>query len=472
MQHDERGLALTTESAEAARGFDRTIWSNLEYRAGTAKSLKATLAADPDFVLGHCLKGLLFTLFGSNAFMEPARQSLAFCQGRLEGVTPREAAHVAGLEALVAGDQRRADRVWDSILVDHPRDLLALRLQHFNLFYMGDSHGLRNAVARVLPAWDEQVPGHGFVHGMYAFGLEESGDYGAAERRGRQSVEANPDDLWAIHAVAHVMEMQGRLAEGQAWLSHPLELWDDRNLFKEHLWWHRSLFFFEQGDYGRVLSLYDDAVHHDKESDFYLSLVNRASLLWRLRFQGVELGDRWEALADMCEARIEDHVLIFSDIHFALGLAGAGRTAAMERQLASLEAFAATPDNFAAATVEPVALPLCRALLAFAEGDHAGAVALLLPIRRDTACLGGSHAQRDIFNQFLIEAALAARDFKLARALLAERIALKPNSAGTWRKYGEALQVLGERDFAAEAARHADAVLTGQGAAIRAPSSP
>lgn len=445
MQYDERGLALTTESAEAAQGFDRTIWSNLEYRTGTAKSLKATLAADPDFVMGHCLKGLLFCLFGSEAYMDTARQSLAFCQARLEETTPRERAHIAGLEALIGGDQRRADRIWDEILVEHPRDLLALRLQHFNLFYMGDSAGLRDAVARVLPAWDETVPGHGFVQGMYAFGLEESGDYAAAERHGRRGAEANPDDLWSIHAVAHVMEMQGRLADGSQWLSQPLDIWDDRNAFKEHLWWHRALFALERDDHAQVLALYDDAVRRDKESDFYLNLVNCASLLWRLRFQGVEVGDRWEELADMCEARIDDHVLVFSDVHFAMGLAGAGRIKAMERQLASLEAFAATPDNFGAATVRPVVLPLCQSLLAFAEGDHAGAVRLMLPIRRDYACLGGSHAQRDVFNQFLIEAALSARDFKLARALLAERAALKPNSAGTRRKYDEVLAGLGGR---------------------------
>ena len=311
---------------------------------------------------------------------------------------------------------------------------------------MGDSAGLRDAVARVLPAWDEKVPGHGFVEGMYAFGLEESGDYAAAERHGRQGVESNPDDLWSIHAVAHVMEMQGRLEDGSQWLSQPLDIWDDRNAFKEHLWWHRALFAFERDDQEQVLALYDDAVRRDKESDFYLNLVNCASLLWRLRFQAVEVGDRWEELADMCEARIDDHVLVFSDVHFAMGLAGAGRTEAMERQLASLEAFAATPDNFGAATVGPVTLPLCRGLLAFAKGDYPGAVELMLPIRRDTVCLGGSHAQRDIFNQFLIEAALAARDFKLARALLAERAALKPNSAGTWRKHAEALEGLGAFD--------------------------
>ncbi len=459
MANDERGLALTTGSEEAATLFDTTIRNNLEYRLGTAKTLKAALAADPEFVMGQCLKGYLFLLFGSNAYMGTVRKCLAFCEARTGEVTPREAAHVAALKALADGDQRKADRMWDQILVEHPRDLLALRLQHFNTFYMGDSHGLRDGIARVLPAWDEAVPGYGFVLGMYAFGLEESGDYANAEKHGRRAVELNGDDLWAIHSVAHVLEMQGRLKEGGDWLSQPLELWDDRNAFKEHLWWHRALFPLERGDFDAVLHLYDEAVRRDKESDFYLNLVNCASLLWRLAFQGVDVGDRWEELADMCESRINDHMLILSDVHFAMALAGAKRFEASERQLALLRNFSTIPANFAAATVRPVALPLCQAILAFARGDHRQAVELLLPIGRDTACLGGSHAQRDIFAQFLIEAALEDKNFKLARALLAERTALKPNSAGTWRKYAEALEGLGDLHGAAEASRQFDEVM-------------
>ena len=255
------------------------------------------------------------------------------------------------------------------------------------------------------------------------------------------------------------MEMQGRLKDGIAWLSQPLDCWDDRNAFKEHLWWHRALFPFERADYDEVLRLYDQAVRRDKESDFYLNLVNCAALLWRLRFQGVALGDRWEELADMCAARIDDHVLVFSDLHFALGLAGAGRTDVLARQVESLAAFADTPDNFGAATVRPVALPICQAILAFAKGDYDQAVELLLPVRSDWACLGGSHAQRDIFSQFLIEAALAAKRFPLARSLLAERLALTPHSAGSWLKYAEALTALDDLAGAARARRESQGVV-------------
>jgi tetratricopeptide (TPR) repeat protein len=461
MPVDQRDLILTTESGEAAAAYDSALRDYLEYRAGAAKSLKATLAADPGFVMGHCLKGYFLLLFGSHAFDSKIEQALAFCEPRVGQVTPREAAHITALGAWFTGDMRKAGRIWDEILIDHPLDLLALRLQHFNLFYMGNSAALRDAVARVLPAWDGTTPGCGFVHGMYAFGLEESGDYAKAEAQGCQAVEANPDDLWAIHAVAHVLEMQGRRAEGLQWLSQPLELWDDRNAFKEHLWWHRALYHLEHGDHKAVLALYDDAVRRDKDSDFYLNIVNCASLLWRLRFQGVEVGNRWEELADKCEQRVDDHVLIFSDVHFAMALAGGQRFDALERQRASLEAFADKPNDFAAETVAPVALPLCRAVEAFARQDYARAVDLLLPIRHDTACLGGSHAQRDVFAQLLIEAAIGAGNFKLARALLAERAALKPSSAGTWRKAARVHEALGDLHAAAEASRRFDEVMMG-----------
>ena len=122
MQSDERGLSLTTESAEAAAAFDRTIRDNLEYRLGTAKSLKEMLAADPDFVMGQVLKGYLLSLFGSNAYDAAARDCLAFCQAETGRVTPREAAHVAALETLIGGDLRKSTLIWDAVLVEAPQD--------------------------------------------------------------------------------------------------------------------------------------------------------------------------------------------------------------------------------------------------------------------------------------------------------------------------------------------------------------
>jgi tetratricopeptide (TPR) repeat protein len=361
-------------------------------------------------------------------------------------------AHFAALAAWCAGDLVGACAIWDEIMVEHPTDLLALRLHHFNSFWMGRSAVLRDAVARVLPGWCEDMPGYGSVLGMYAFGLEECGEYVEAEAKGRRAVELNGDDLWAIHAVAHVLEMQGRLRDGMEWLSQPLGAWADRNPFKDHLWWHTALFPLELGEHDRVLDLYDGAVRLDR-SDFYLDIQNAASLLLRLELQGVDVGDRWRELADVAESRIDDHVLAFTDLHFMMALAVGDRAAACRGLLASLQDFAVQPRNFAAATMRPVTVPLCEAILAYAEGEYGRAVDLMLPIRYELACIGGSHAQRDIFAQILIEAALRDGRLKLARALLAERLALRPHSRGTWLKYAQVLDGLDDATGAQTARR-------------------
>jgi hypothetical protein len=337
----------------------------------------------------------------------------------------------------------RTCAIWDQILLDHPRDLLAVRLQHFALFWMGRSAELRSGPAGVLHAWDESLPGYGNLLGMLSFGHEECGAYAEAEAAGRKAMELNREDLWALHAVAHVLEMQGRLGEGIAWLDYPDDAWDDRNPFRGHLWWHRALFFLERGDTGEALALYDRAIHPDP-SDFYLDIQNAAALLARLEFLGVGLGARWADLADQLEGRLDDHVLAFTDANAMMALAAAGRGQAAGRLLTSLKAFAATPGCSAAAAMEPVTIPVCAAILAYHQGDFGRAVDLLLPLRHAFIRMGASHAQRDIFHQYLIEAAIAGEQLALARALLSERSLAKPHSLGSWIRYATVLDSLGE----------------------------
>ncbi|MFQ6017093.1 MAG: tetratricopeptide repeat protein [Kiloniellaceae bacterium] len=452
MLTDIRGLRLTTDSEAAVTHYNAAIANYFEYRLATGKCLKRALEADPDFVMGHCLRGYLFMLFGSTAFHDRTEKAVAFAEARADRVTRREAVHIAALRAWLMGDLPRTCALWDEILVEHPRDLLALRLQHFNYFWMGRAAALRGGPAGVLDAWDETVPGFGYVLGMLAFGLEECGDYAEAEAKGRQAVEINPEDLWAIHAVAHVLEMQGRLSEGIAWLDYPAEAWADRNPFRGHLWWHAALFPLERGDYDRALALYDRSIR-TATSDFYLDIQNAASLLYRLEFQGIDVGDRWAELADHVETRTDDHVLAFTDAHCMMALSAAGRTQTARRLLASLTDFAKTPGNTAAGTMTPVTIPLCEAILAYGEGDYERTVERMLPLRGALACLGGSHAQRDIFAQILLESAIRGGRLKLARVLLSERVSLKPRSYGTWAKYAEVLEGLGEAEAAAAARR-------------------
>jgi hypothetical protein len=236
MYPDQRGLALTTDSGDAVRHFDVAIEHYLEHRLGTGNDVKYALEADPNFVMGDCLAGFLLMTFETRATRDRVLAHLAVARAGLPKVTSREALHVAALEAWLAGDTPETLRILEQIVIDHPVDILALRLHHFNSFWLGDSVGLRSLPACALGAWESSMLGFGNVLGTLAFGYEECGDYVTPERLGRQAVEINPDDLWAVHAVTHVLETQGRLAEGTAWLDRAPDSWADRNPFKDHLW--------------------------------------------------------------------------------------------------------------------------------------------------------------------------------------------------------------------------------------------
>ncbi|MBI4273199.1 MAG: tetratricopeptide repeat protein [Rhizobiales bacterium] len=459
MHIDERGLALTTASAAAAEAFNAAVRDYLDYRLSAGERVKSALAADPAFVMGLCLRGYFMLLIGSNATLPAAKKALEQAKTHAESATRREAMHVTALSAWCDADTRRACDVWEQIIAEFPTDLLALRLHHFSSFWLGESRALRDLPAAASIAWNEDMPGYGNVLGMLSFGLEECGEYTEAETTGRRAVEFDPEDLWAVHAVAHVLEMQGRLKDGMAWLGQPTGTWADRNPFKDHLWWHTAMFPLEAGDYERVLALYDAEIKVD-ENGFYLDVQNAASLLLRLEFCGVDVGDRWQLLAEVAASRIDDHVLGFTDAHFMMALAQANRRDDAEKLLGSLRGFSASANgNTAVGVAGPLTLPICEALLAFSEKKFDLAVDLLLPLRYRWQGLGASHAQRDIFSQVLIEAAIGAGRMPLARHLLAQRTALKPNSCYTWQRYAGVLEHFGEQENAAKARKRAIPVI-------------
>lgn len=426
MRTDAQGLTLTTDSDAAAAAFVQAVDSFVKYRTDAMARVDAALAADPGFVLAHCLKGCLVMLSSNRANVPAARAALEAGERGAARATPRERMHVAALSAWTRGYVDQAIVTWDAIAAEHPTDLVALRLAHFNYFWLGRAADMRGAIERVAAHWTESTPGFGTVLAMRAFGAEECGDYAVAERHGRRAVALDPGDLWATHAVAHALEMQNRADAGVLWLEASAPHWAGANNMVHHLWWHRALFHLERGETDQVLALYDQRIR-DLASplvrampDLYIDVQNAAALLWRLEHVGVAVGARWVELADKAEARIGDHTMLFTVPHFMMALAAAGRDAAAARLLEAVRDFAAAGQGCLAPIAGAVALPVCAAVLAHRKGEHARVLALLLPVRERFWQLGGSHAQRDVFNQLLVDSAVAAGRRALARALLAE----------------------------------------------------
>lgn len=420
MAEDRLGLTVTTDSDVALEALNAAVFDFLEARLSLGERLKAALEADPECIMALCFRGYFLMQLSSVQTLPQVAEIVARAKAVAGKASERERMHIAALEQWQGGSPSGACRVWEQILDQWPQDLLALRLHHFASFWRGARQSLRDAPAAVLGRIDEAMPGRPFVLGMLAFGLEENGDYARAESFGREAVEANENDLWALHAVAHVLEMQCRHKEGATLLDRPFGAWSDRNPFKDHVWWHAALFALEMGDHARVLEVYDREVRVD-ERGFYLDVQNAASLLQRLELAGADVGDRWEELADLAESRLDDHVMPFTDAHFMLALIGAKRIDAARSYLASLNRFASASKSEAGRVTGEVTVPLAEALLAYGEGRYAEAGDGLHAVRHRLGPLGGSHAQQDVFHQTLIEAMTRAGRESTARALLAER---------------------------------------------------
>lgn len=317
---------------------------------------------------------------------------------------------------------------------DDHTDLPALRLAHDTHFFLGAAQKLRDVPLSVLPFYQSGSRQRGFVLGMAAFGLEETGDYTAAEHAGREAASINPADTWGIHAVAHVLEMQGKVEPGIAWLRGLQPHWSQAGGLAVHQWWHLALYLIEAGRFDEVLEIYDTNITAPT-APLTLDLVDAAALLWRLDLVGVDTGARWQALAPLWAAHADEHALAFNDVHIAITLGGAGDEAAADHLEQSIITYAAGANGTNAAVSTSLGLPVIRALRAFRRGDYAGTAAALAPIYKHLSPIGGSHAQRDLFIQTLGIAAFKTGDIDLAHAVAAERRRLKAGSPRAWAAY-------------------------------------
>jgi tetratricopeptide (TPR) repeat protein len=441
MQVDARGLAISTKSAKAAAAYDHLVTGYLTYRADTPSRLTAALEADPSFALAHCMQGYFAMLAFKQAVVPVAAQAVRTARAYASGVTPRERLHIAALAAWSEGELDKAIAAWEDILRSDPHDIVAFRLAHFVNFWLGRPQDMVASVERVLPSWAEGTPGYPVILACRCFALEETGNYLGAEPSGRRAIELDPADLWAAHAVAHIMEMQGRRSEGIEWIETLAPNWEGSHNLQHHLWWHCALFKLEQGDHEAVLALYDTRFRNLEapltvaSPDVYIDVQNATSMLFRLERLGIDVGHRWEELADKAEARIGDCVSAFTLPHWLMALTATGRSAAAERLVEGIRVFAKGHG-----TIPPIVrdyvLPIAEGQLAHSAGRHAEAVARMRPALGGMYRLGGSHTQQDVLEQLFVDAALKAgsiADVRLALERVAGRRAIPLERYAGWR---------------------------------------
>jgi hypothetical protein len=416
---------MSGATAGSAARYDEAVVAFNFYRGDPLAPLDVAMAEAPEHVMAAVAKAYMLALATEPAAAVEARRLHAMAAAM--PADERERSHLAALDMLLHGEWVRSALAMDMHNARWPRDLLGLQVGHLLDFFRGNARDLRDRMARALPGWSPDVPGHSVVMGMYAFGLEECGDYARAEEMGRRAVDLDAHDAWAHHAVAHVMEMQGRAEDGIGWMIARQPHWAaDDAFFQVHNWWHRALYHLDLGQGDEALKLYDGPVRGSR-SMVALDMVDASALLWRLDLAGVDVGDRWAELADAWGRHADGTLYPFNDWHAAMAYMGAERPAALEDLMARLRQ-TATGGGDTGNWAGRIALPLIEGFAAFRRGDYEQAALTLHGVRFIANQQGGSHAQRDIIDWTMTEAALRGGLRDLAASFANERVALKAHS--------------------------------------------
>ena len=422
---DSAGLITSTDDPRLLECFEQALASLFRSDGNALRIIERGIACDPGFAIGHCLRAGALVLSGSDTHATALAESIAAIE-RAPHASARERRHAAAARHWLDGNVARAARLYGALLRDYPRDRLALLVAHGLDFRLGQRTMLRDRVARVLPHWDAGDPAYGYLLGMHAFGLEETGNYDAALAAAHRSLELVPDNAAAIHVIAHVFEMRGPPEKGIAWLRATQPIWVDNAGFRIHLAWHLALFQLDADAAADALSTYDELIAPRLDGGNN-GLVDASALLWRLQLIGTGSQWRWREVTEHWMRRSAIGSRAFDLVHAVIALAASRQHARARRLARRLQGDAmlrARSGNGELALAES----LIAAILSFCRGDYDGAVASMSAIRAAADRCGGSVAQCDLIHLTLLEAALRAQRKRLARALAAERAERKPAS--------------------------------------------
>jgi hypothetical protein len=423
LRHEGENTADAISPASLTR-CENSLDLFLRHRGSPFSEIEAVIAGDHKCLLAHCIRAAL--VVSTDGDPNVLNESVRAIEAAHSGASPLMRRHASAARAWLNGNDGLAVESYGAIVVDEPRDILALVAAHALDFRLGQRKMLRDRVAKVLSHWGPVDSSYASILSMYAFGLVENGQYRRAERSARTALAIDAQHLGAIHVISHVMEMQGRAQEGLEFLASTQPAWIESNNFAVHLAWHRGLFHLDVDDPRSALAVYDSEIARASSSDMCV-LADASALLWRLQLRNIDVGDRWRLLADRWETLEFTGVRPFYIIHATMAFATAARGNAVARalkalpQINSMKTQQLTPE-------EALALPFSEALLAFVRKDYGAAIESLTCVRKITDRCGGSLAQCDLIHLTFTEAALRASKVRLARELVLERATQKPTS--------------------------------------------
>ena len=415
---DRYELPLTTESPKAADRYVEAIDRFLAQVYGPEQVLAESIEADDGLAVAHAANALL-QMYRNE--MAQAKETAAGAKSLAVNATKRERQQIEAISLVIAGENRKALRLIREHLDDFPRDMLMVRLANRLLILGCGGAGVPNFPEELLgmlkPLKSEYGEDWAFL-GQYAFAHHETGYFDDALRYAERSLRIRPDNANASHSVAHVFFETGDPDGGSDFLGDWLDGYDSRGPFNIHLSWHQALFQLATGRPENAVSLYESAIRPSVVKKNLGSLADSASLMWRMKIYGDEQPGPWDEVREIALPAAEKPGPAFRDAHAALAFAAGGFSEEIGRMIDGLREAADGGDALAS----EVTLPLVRGIDAFAHSAYDDAADNLYGLVEQLPRMGGSHAQREVFEDTILESYIRAGRFDKAQALLNTRL--------------------------------------------------
>ncbi|MBD1843485.1 tetratricopeptide repeat protein [Cyanobacteria bacterium FACHB-63] len=403
---DTQGLTVRTDAEGTIAALDRFIDQSLYYGNQAESTILQALSLDPTCAIAQAYAAAYYLSQETEIAHRTAINHLKVAQQYAPIATEREQWYISAISAWARGDISEAIDLHEAIALHYPQDLISVQQGQYHYFYRGDARRLLRIAEKVLPM-NLDSPHLHYLYGMIAFGLEQCGDVNQAMKVGLQAIRLNRADPWAQHAIAHVLEEQNRPAAGIAWMEKHSDTWEQCNsMLYTHNWWHVALYYLALGNVEKVLALYDQHIWGRANSFSSKDQVGAIATLIKLELQGVEVGQRWNAIAPYLHARLREHRLPFQDLHYVYALARAGYTDWVNDLLHSWTSHAQRAAPESRFIWLQVVLPVAKGLIAHAQGNWTITIAQLQPNLSNLQAIGGSRTQRKLFEQIYQHAVL------------------------------------------------------------------
>jgi hypothetical protein len=428
VESDRFGLTLSTPSPAAAESYRNFVDAMLASRDGVETHLSAARAADEGFALVHI--GDAYTRL-ANGDLLGAREGAAKAVELGAGATRREQHHIATLASFVNGDTTRSTELVKEHVEEFPLDALMVFVAQFRLSFSGRrtwKQEISTLTEEVAPHYD---PDEWSILGLRAFRAEEERDLDAARLLAERSLDLYPENARAAHVLAHTYFERAEHEDGYRFLDRWLASHHPQRVFGGHLWWHVALHQLGANDREGACRTLRTGIAGAGRVPYRIPDV--ASLLWRMDLYGLNTDPAdWQTASEFAAEVVTAPRFAFVDAHVVVAHAGARQRERLTQFMMQLQSQAEAGNTL----VDDVVLPLARGISAFADRDSDGAVRNLGPLiaSGDLVRLGGSNAQREVFEDTLIVALVDNGDRGTALALLDQRLARRPSRVDDrWR---------------------------------------